>query len=561
MIRMFETHKIRKQTELSDTLWKVRILDGSELERDVFVPSCIEMLPGLGNYRGEAIFSKRFFAEGNIRLEFKGVSHTATVILDGQEIASHYGAYTPFEAVATDLKPGEHLLEVRTDNRFSEASTVHVPNDYMTYGGITRPVALEQLPGCFIQWAHYTPKRTGNSWACQAEICIRNLEKLEKTVTVSCVLNGVRTELGIVTLEPEKATVIQGILPAENVKEWTPESPVLYSVEALLIENGTPMDDLIERIGFREIKITGNKILLNGAPIRIKGFCRHEDFGGFGCAIPTPAMQKDILFIKDMGGNAIRTSHYPNDERFLDLCDEQGILVWEENHARGIKEAQMKNPLFEEQCETCNLEMVTAHYNHPSIYIWGVMNECASDTEIGRECYGKQLAQLRSLDQSRPVTFASCRFTHENGTNISITDICLDLPDVVSYNMYPQWYIDVDVSAFLREMQGRINEGPGAGKPFIVSEIGAGAIYGSHSVEHLKWSEEYQSEALEKQITAVLSNPDCMGVYIWQFCDCRISSEWFYNRPNCHNNKGIVDDYRRPKLCYETVKRLFHAYK
>lgn len=240
MIRMFETHKIRKQTELSDNLWKVRILDGSEQERDVFVPSCLETLPGLGNYRGEAIFSKRFYAEGNIRLEFKGVSHTAKVFLDGQEITSHYGAYTPFEAVATGLKPCEHLLEVRTDNRFSEASTVHVPNDYMTYGGITRPVALEQLPGCYIQWAHYTPKRTENGWACRAEICIRNLEKQEKTVTVSCALNGVRTELGIATLGPEKTAIIQGILPAENVKEWTPESPVLFSLLGRITEEAVP---------------------------------------------------------------------------------------------------------------------------------------------------------------------------------------------------------------------------------------------------------------------------------------------------------------------------------
>ena len=303
----------------------------------------------------------------------------------------------------------------------------------------------------------------------------------------------------------------------------------------------------------------GNRILLNGSPVAIRGFCRHEDFGGFGCAVPVPAMQKDLQILKDLGGNAVRTTHYPNDERFLDLCDEQGILVWEESHARGLDENAMRNPHFQEQSALCIREMLTAHYNHPCIYIWGILNECASETSYGRECYRRQMDLLRSLDHSRPLTFASCRFTHTDGRNLSITDICLDLPDVVSFNIYPMWYFDVNTDDFLRELHDRILEGPGNGKPLIISEIGAGAVYGFHSAELLKWSEEYQNDALAAQISAVLSFPECSGVYIWQFADCRVSEEWFAGRPLSCNNKGIVDMYRRPKLAYETVKRLFHG--
>ncbi len=87
-------------------------------------------------------------------------------------------------------------------------------------------------------------------------------------------------------------------------------------------------------------------------------------------------MVADLDLIEDMGMNAIRTTHYPYDGRFLDLCDERGIYVWEENHARGLGLEQMSHPLFVQQCENCNREMVEHHYNHPSIIIWGILNEC-----------------------------------------------------------------------------------------------------------------------------------------------------------------------------------------
>lgn len=91
----------------------------------------------------------------------------------------------------------------------------------------------------------------------------------------------------------------------------------------------------------------------------------------------------------------------------------------------------------------------------------------------------------------------------------------------------------------------------------MITEIGAGAIYGFRSSDHDKWTEEFQAEAVEKQLTEVMGYEGCMGLYIWQFCDVRVSREWFSSRPRTRSNKGIVDEFRRPKLAYETVKRLF----
>ena len=163
---------------------------------------------------------------------------------------------------------------------------------------------------------------------------------------------------------------------------------MLYAAAAVLEdEAGREMDDLIERFGFRKVEVSGKDILLNGSKLRIRGFCRHEDHPQFGCSLPLEALWQDILIMKDLGVNSVRTSHYPNEELFLDLCDEQGILVWEENHARGLSEEAMRNPNFERQCEDCIREMITAHINHPSIIIWGILNECASETEYGYECY------------------------------------------------------------------------------------------------------------------------------------------------------------------------------
>ena len=180
--------------------------------------------------------------------------------------------------------------------------------------------------------------------------------------------------------------------------------------------------------------------------------------------------------------------------------------------------------------------------------MWGILNECASDTAYGRECYQKQFALIRALDPSRPRSFASCKFK---------TDLCFDLCDIVSYNIYPLWYHDTPPAAYVRDLYEWAQTAGGAGKPFLVTEIGAGGIYGYRAPHTPKWSEEYQAKALKAQLEGVLSFEDCAGVYIWQFCDIRISDEWWGGRPRTMNNKGIFDEYRRPKLCHAVVKEIF----
>jgi beta-glucuronidase len=545
MIRLFEQHHIRQVQEL-DGMWEFR-MEGFEGEYQLPVPGCWEQHPDFLAHRGRGEYRKKIYVKnaGNLRLEFKGVSHTADVSFDGKAIVSHYNAFTPFSAVIADVEKGEHELRVAVDNTFGEHSALHIPNDYYTYGGITRPAAVEYIP----ENIRFTPQLTCGRWSAETEVFVCNVSGREMEISVEVKLAGCCMK-ETVTVGGGCEERLVFAMEFDEVQAWSNARPALYFLQAVLSVNGEPTDDLIERVGFRTVTLDGSKIMVNGEAVYLKGFNRHEDYASVGCAIPLQLMAQDMDMMQEVGANALRTCHYPNDERFLDLCDERGILVWEENHARGLGLESMQNPNFDRQCEDCIREMIENHYNHPSIIIWGILNECASETEEGREKYARQYAQIKSMDASRPTTSATCRH---------FTDISLDLPDIVSFNMYSGWYQDCSVEERNRQETDWIKAAGGAGKPIIVSELGAGAIYGYRDRSRCKWSEERQADIIRENLEVYMNDDDITGVFIWQFADCRVTEEgqWFASRARCHNNKGVVDEYRRPKIAYDTVKEIF----
>ena len=240
-----------------------------------------------------------------------------------------------------------------------------------------------------------------------------------------------------------------------------------------------------------------------------------------------------------------------------------GILVWEESHARGLSEEQMHHPLFLQQSRQCIEEMILRDSSHPVIFIWGLLNECASCADSCRPIYQELIGLIRSLDDSRPITYATCYpgsevtgQKPEAKKGYSDGDQCLDLCDVVSFNSYPGWYHSAPSKEYLKKVRNWARQHGGENKPYIVSEIGAGAVYGFRSRTKDKWSEERQADLLQEQLEAIINDEDTCGVFIWQFADCRVSSEWFYGRPRTMNNKGILDEYRRPKLAADRVRDL-----
>ena len=551
MIRLFDRHTVRYVRELCG-LWDFVSEKYPERRYRMPVPSCWEQHPDFSRYRGRGVYTTTLTLpeDTHVRLVFKGVSHTADVDFDGERVAHHYNAYTPFEAIVKRAARGTHTLSVTCDNTFSEESALHVPNDYFTYGGITRAVAVEYLPDVYIDSLHFTPSLRDGEWHGEISLRLKSLAEQEKTVGVRLLLADTVIDFGDVAVGGGESVTLRDERAYPGVQPWSCDTPTLYTVTATLLEGGVTTDDLIDRVGFRTVEVKGRQILLNGTPLFIKGFNRHEDYATVGSAVPFSLMVKDIELLRDAGANSVRTSHYPNDEIFLDLCDEMGLAVWEENHARGLYLPQMQNPNFERQCKECIDEMIEHHYNHPSIIIWGILNECASETPEGRAMYEKQYAAIRALDTSRPLTSASCRY---------YKDICLDLPDIVSFNIYSGWYDDHAVSTEFEKQHAWIETTGGAGKPMIISEFGGAALYGYRDPSHVKWSEERQAEILDESLAYYMNTPNVTGVYIWQFADCRVTDEggWWFSRARMRNNKGIFDEYRRPKLALDVIKRHF----
>ncbi len=558
MIRLFDTHEIRRTKELNGSWDFEPIAAASEdlinYTYQIPVPGSWESHPHLASYRGKGTYRKIVHVSqpSTLRLCFKGVSHTADVYFDGVHVAHHYNAYTQFAAIVPNVELGDHELVVIVDNSFSEESTLHIPNDYYTYGGIIRPVVLEYIPDIFVERIGFTPKQENDIWKAEIKVYVSNVHNRDHVVFPTIDLAGIHINFSQTTVTAGSTIELRADCTFPDISPWSHETPNLYLLKVHLYEPGdeTPIDDLVERVGFRTVNVADGMIQVNGRDVKLKGFNRHEDHPLVGASIPYSLMVQDIELILDTGANALRTSHYPNDERFLDLCDERGIYVWEENHARGLQLEQMQKSNFRKQCADCNREMVESHINHPSIILWGILNECASNTPEGREMYKEQFAQIETLDSSRLLTFASCHREH---------DLCLDLVDVVSFNLYPLWYSDEQPAALLQNVKEWAVAVGGMKKPLIISEFGADGFYGFRDITGVKGTEERQARILEEILDVLLKDGEVSGMFIWQFCDCRVTEEggWFHTRGMTQNSKGIVDRYRRPKLAYNIVKRLY----
>lgn len=205
------------------------------------------------------------------------------------------------------------MLEIKVDNRFHENSALHLPNDYMSYGGISRGVMVEQLQSAYFEYAHVKTIRRNDRWFINLKAAISVLKKerlRDKKVIAKVTIDNQTFEWNI-RIDEKDNYELNTVLEMEDVLEWNPESPNLYQMVLQLFVEDDIIDDLIERFGFREVRISENNILLNGKKLRIKGVCRHEDHPDYGCALPYGAIYHDLVLIQQMGANSIRTVRYP----------------------------------------------------------------------------------------------------------------------------------------------------------------------------------------------------------------------------------------------------------
>jgi beta-glucuronidase len=367
-------------------------------------------------------------------------------------------------------------------------------------------------------------------------------------VTGSAPFGGLAAEPRIEFLDAEGHRVGRAV-EVPGAALWSPQEPNLHRLHVRLGE-----DDLRERVGIRQVRAEDRQILVNGRPVRLLGFNRHELHPLFGHGQPEQCLVQDVQLLKDMGCNFVRGSHYPQDRNFLDLCDETGLCVWCESIGWGHTAEHLNDRRFLDAQKQNMDEMVAAAANHPSVILWGLLNEGSSHDPNCRSGYEELIRHLRSLDATRPVTFAS---------NHPFDDRCYDLADVISINVYPGWYHGslAEVPAFLDKVCAQQDAAGWSRKPILISEIGAEAIYGWRDWNEDRWTEQYQAKLHELVIRHLFTERHRVcGLALWLFNDFRSTEtvQRILGRGRGFNNKGVVDEYRRPKLSYEVVKRLFH---
>ncbi len=514
------------------------------------VPGVFDALPDYAGMRGTAFYRTQVAVAPNARLLLKsgGLGMWGAAFWDKERVAVIDLPYSGMEFEFNAGSGGGHELVVAIDNRFDFERQPLLSQfyDYYCHGGIFRSIELHELPP--LAWDRAQ---------------VQTLD-LEGRVRVNASLTGdlpASVEIGFrfdaepfrsMTL-PVKSGSVEFEARLADPSLWSTAKPDLHTLE-LVLPGG---DRVIERFGLRTIEAKAGKLLLNGKPLKLHGYCRHESHPEFGPALPLQIVIEDLQLLRKTNCNFVRGSHYPQDQRFLDLCDENGILVWEETIGWGDRENHLTDPNFRAAQLRQLPWMVKNSFNHPSVILWGFLNEADSSLPAARPLYEEMIATLRRLDGGRPVTYAS--MFHEQ-------DINFDLVDVISLNTYPAWYaqnqeemrplgeIRRKIDAFLAFLhQSGFDD-----KPFILSEIGAGALYGWRDRFHAHWSEEYQADYLDEVCSYVNENDRIAGVALWQFLDCRtFSTSYSLMRPRTFNNKGLFDEYRRPKLAFDTVRKHF----
>jgi len=508
------------------------------------VPGVFDTLPGYCGARGIGFYRKYIDVKkaGTLLLKSGGLGLRGSVFWNREPAAMIDLPYSGTETLLKADRPGPCELILAIDNRFHFEKTPLFSQyyDFYAHGGIYRPLELQHLPEKSIDRVYVT-----------------TLDHAKRKIGIKIVLRGNMSDLQSMRLSfdggPE---IIPPALEFETVlKEfalWSPEHPVMHTLKL-----ETEDDSIVEEFGIRTIKAEKGSLLLNGEKLHLHGFCRHESHPQFGPALPLQILLEDIGFLKDMNCNFVRGSHYPQDQRFLSLCDRAGILVWEEGLGWGDKRDHIENPSFRSAQKRQLKQMVRNSFNHPSVIIFGFLNEGDSHETYAAPFYSELIDLLHKLDPARLVTYASAR---------GESDVNFSKADLVAFNTYPAWYAaDSEKFRPLEEIPERLNQflsfvkkADLNEKPVIISEIGAGALYGWHDRFKAPWSEEYQAEYIDAVCRYLSSTPEICGLSLWHFADCRsyTTSKSLF-RPRTFNNKGVMDEYRRPKLAYEIVKQYF----
>ncbi|MFA6931801.1 MAG: glycoside hydrolase family 2 TIM barrel-domain containing protein [Lentisphaeria bacterium] len=498
------------------------------------VPGCYDVLFPYAAQRGTGVYRRRVYCSGLVKLNIAALGLAAEVYWDQQLIKSCPYAYMPESMVFDSGSTAWHELIILVNNQYNQ---VFFPfYDFYGYGGIYGDVDLESLPEFYLDDIRI-------STLDYRQGLIRLQVRASATPAPGCHLQ-LRFDASELQTLPFDSQVNIYELKVPQFQLWSPATPCLHHLQV-----SCGADELALDFGIRQIAVAGNQLLLNGVPLRLMGYNRHESHPQFGAAMPPSLIEADLLMIREQGCNFIRGSHYPQNRHFLELCDRLGILVWEETLGWDVKFPTLGEAAFLEQQLDQARRLVRNSYNHPSIIIWGFLNETESQLPELRPIIKKLCDAFHAEDDTRLVTYASNKYEK---------DCCCDLVDIIAMNPYPGWgdanwekVQDIDQ---VKPRLDRLLAALPSDKPVLISEIGAGAIYGFRDPFKARWSEEYQALLLKEICNQVLGDERFCGLCIWQFCNAKsYINGYVMGRSRGFNNKGILDEYRRPKLAWDII--------
>jgi beta-galactosidase len=404
-------------------------------------------------YQGPAWYRKYIeidnpYTDGKTLLHFEGAGQKTKVFVAEFPAGEHIGGYDEFTIDLTGpLKKfhskyskadygGKVPLLIRVDNSRDTEMIPSDLSDFTIYGGIYRYLNLVYVPQVSVSTVHITPKLSNDLKTSELtiEATVYNPDRLQGQLPIEFTIHaprgkelyrqGFRHETG-------QGNKITHHLVLENIDLWSPDNPQLYALNTSISWNSQEQS-LYNRFGLRHFEfIKDGPFKLNGERLLLRGMHRHEDHAGVGAAMTEEMIRTEMQMIKDIGTNFIRLGHYQQSGIVLDLCDELGLLVWEEiPWCRG----GLGKDAYKEQAKSMLTNMITQHYNHPSVIIWGLGNENdwpGDFEEFDEEKIRTFMSELHhlshALDPSRKTAIRRCAF-------------CADIVDVYSPSIWAGWY-------------------------------------------------------------------------------------------------------------------------
>ncbi|MBP2833674.1 DUF4982 domain-containing protein [Aquimarina sp. U1-2] len=525
-----------------------------------------------GYYRGKGWYYKKLEVEfktstKNYFLHFEGANQHTKIFVNGSQAGEHKGGYSAFTIDITPylLKDQSNELLIMVDNAHDK-NIPPLSADFTFFGGIYRDVFLIETSKTHFNLLDYgskgifvsTPKVSSDKANIQIKGSIRSASKNLKTHSVHYTIydsKGTTVAQGNTQITSGKKDELSIFLidkiEIKNPALWSPDTPDLYTLDISIHKKEEVLDREYINFGIRTFSFDANTgFYLNEKPLKLIGANRHQDFPGKGNALSDDTHRSDLRLIKEMGGNFIRLAHYPQDPAILEEADRIGLMVWEETPL--VNEVTLSKE-HDQTSEIMLKEMIRQHYNHPSVIMWGYMNEIYwahrfidkdivdQHTKATVNLAKKLEAIARKEDPTRYTAMALHKYPLYEGSKID------EIPQIVGWNLYHGWYYDTfdDFGKFLDEQHKKHPN-----RIHFVSEFGAGSDPRFHSLhpERFDFTIEGHKRMMESYYQQIMERPYISGATVWNLID--FSSERRID-PNPHvNNKGLVSANRKPKDVY-----------